>query len=103
MGHTDGRSLLCRDPVFLVRAKDKLRGDRQNCLLGGRLFCGSLGAWEPVMGACALPVHSQSLAHMPWACSGLAVAEYAKLLPRCLISALAGVACSGLTGLLADA
>lgn len=28
MGHTDGRSLSFRDPVFLVRVNAKLRGDR---------------------------------------------------------------------------
>ena len=28
MGHTDGRSLSSHGPVFLVHAKDELRGDR---------------------------------------------------------------------------
>ncbi|KFY97125.1 hypothetical protein V498_02228, partial [Pseudogymnoascus sp. VKM F-4517 (FW-2822)] len=42
MGHTDGRSLSCRDPVLLVRVKEELRGDRQSRPVEGPLSSWSL-------------------------------------------------------------
>lgn len=70
MGHTDGRFLSCRDPVLLVRVKEKLRGDRQSRPVEGPLLSGSLCLHElgGDMQHCLLEirygVHSQCLVHL---------------------------------------
>lgn len=108
MGHTDGRSLSCRDPVLLVRVKEELRGDRQSPPVEGPLFSGSLclhelgGDMQHCLLEVSYGVHSSGLCIccrslcLPCLCVPVHCASpvrwqwlsTAKLLPRCLSSAL---------------